>query len=306
MAGKGKKSKKGTKASEKKSSGTKRKNPILIVKPFIVGNYAVGIKKKESENRNWCKWICYIRGLTLDDDLSYISKVEFHLHETFNPPREVKLKPPFEIEKEGWGEFPLLIDIHFHPSSGLEHVQINYHLKLPPDSAVKKRKPQIFEKYDEFTFYDPNPEFEQILRANSEHVQNNIKKIKQVTEENMPNESDDDSGSENPPKKNKASPAPSTSTDEKKPTSSSSVRLSIAPNIEQSSSVMKEENSLKMVSEMAEKLKEMIKQLEDPSSVTSSGKGSKSRSKTKKSKKITKKQQQESDSDEDDDDYVDH
>ncbi|KAJ2303369.1 transcription factor TFIIF complex subunit Tfg3, partial [Coemansia sp. RSA 2705] len=45
--------------------------------------------------------------------LPYVKKVEFILHETFENPRRVVYHPPFKVEEEGWGEFDLVILVHF-------------------------------------------------------------------------------------------------------------------------------------------------------------------------------------------------
>ncbi|KAF0973870.1 hypothetical protein FDP41_007257 [Naegleria fowleri] len=294
-----KKSHKRKSSSSDQTSGSKRKHPILITKPIILGNYAIGLKKKDTE-RLWCKWVCYVRGLILDDDLNYISKVVFHLHETFNPPVVTVTKPPFEIEQEGWGQFPLLIDIHFHASSGLDPIHLQYDLKLPSDNAIKKRKPFVSEQYEELLFYDPTEQFEQILKINAENVKNIIKKIKTATEASLKNESDSDNDESTSDKKSGAGSVTTNSME------TSSFRPSVSAQIEQHAPILKEETSLKAITEMAEKLREQIKEREQPSTGTATSKsesGSRS-SKSKKSKSNKKSNKKESD-DEDDDDYVD-
>ncbi|KAG2374420.1 hypothetical protein C9374_010704 [Naegleria lovaniensis] len=283
------------KSSSDQTSGSKRKHPILITKPIILGNYAIGLKKKDTE-RLWCKWVCYVRGLVLDDDLNYISKVVFHLHETFNPPVVTITKPPFETEQEGWGQFPLFIDIHFHSSSGLDPIRLQYDLKLPSDNAIKKRKPFVSEQYEELLFYDPNEQFEQILKTNTENVKNTIKKIKTATEASLKHESDSDDDNITSERK---SGATTTSVVE-----TSSFRPSVSAQIEQHAPILKEEASLKAITEMAEKLKEQIREREQPSMGSGSKSESSSRSKSKKSKSNKKLSKKDSDDDEDDDDYV--
>ncbi|EFC49989.1 YEATS domain-containing protein [Naegleria gruberi] len=279
--------------NKKEGEQLKRKNPILITKPIVLGNFAVGIKKKDGD-QTWCKWVCYVRGLTLDDDLSYISQITFHLHESFSPPQETITKAPFEVEKEGWGQFPLRIEIHFHESSGLQPLSLDYDLQLPAESQKKKKKPCVYEKYEELLFYDPTEKFEQLLRENTEQVQNSVKKIKLSTEMELKNADLSESEQEVSPLTSKKpsediSSAPSNST--------TTNRLSIASMIEQYATIIKEENSLKALNELSEKLKEKIKEKEDPSFIKTES----SRTKTKKSKKQTKKES----SDEDDSDYVD-
>ncbi|KAJ1997111.1 transcription factor TFIIF complex subunit Tfg3, partial [Coemansia thaxteri] len=45
--------------------------------------------------------------------LPYVKKVEFVLHETFDDQHRVVSHPPYKIQEEGWGEFDLLIIVHF-------------------------------------------------------------------------------------------------------------------------------------------------------------------------------------------------
>ncbi|KAJ1722538.1 transcription factor TFIIF complex subunit Tfg3, partial [Coemansia biformis] len=45
--------------------------------------------------------------------LPYIKEVEFVLHETFDNRHRVVRRPPFRVEEEGWGEFDLVVIVHF-------------------------------------------------------------------------------------------------------------------------------------------------------------------------------------------------
>ncbi|KAL9657248.1 hypothetical protein ABK040_011470 [Willaertia magna] len=212
------------------SSGTtlgKRKTGLLITKPIIYGNYSISQPKKNSEY-DWCKWICYVRGLSFDDDLSFIHKVEFHLHETFDNPIRTITKPPFELEEIGWGEFSIRIMIYFHPSSGEEPVELLHNLKLPPSASSsnnKKKKPLITEHYEEILFWEPNEKFENVLLKHSEK----LKKI--CLKKDLKSEDE-------------------------------SVRLSICSAIEQYAPIMKEEVCYNSILEGVEKVKEQINDLE--------------------------------------------
>ncbi|OLY78639.1 Transcription initiation factor TFIID subunit 14 [Smittium mucronatum] len=46
--------------------------------------------------------------------LPYVKQVEFHLHETFPKPVRILKRPPYVISEKGWGEFELVIVIHFN------------------------------------------------------------------------------------------------------------------------------------------------------------------------------------------------
>ncbi|KAJ2875006.1 transcription factor TFIIF complex subunit Tfg3 [Coemansia aciculifera] len=62
-------------------------------------------------------WSCTVQEgrpkATSAHQLPYVKKVEFILHETFENPHRVVSHPPFKVEEEGWGEFDLVIMVHF-------------------------------------------------------------------------------------------------------------------------------------------------------------------------------------------------
>lgn len=61
-------------------------------------------------------------------------------------------KPPFEVTETGWGEFDVIIKLHFHPVSGEKPQTLYHHLKLHPyeeDGLGIKSKPVTSYLYDE-------------------------------------------------------------------------------------------------------------------------------------------------------------
>jgi YEATS domain-containing protein 4 len=110
-------------------------NSEEIVFPYIYGSLAFSMGKKGDNYTH--KWICYVRGVN-NEDLSYlIEKVVFTLHTSFtNPVRctssfhsEV-YRPPYEIQEVGWGEFEILVRVHFnHPD--MPPVELPHMLKVP-------------------------------------------------------------------------------------------------------------------------------------------------------------------------------
>ncbi len=64
-------------------------------------------------------------------------------------------KPPFEVTETGWGEFDLIIKIHFNPVSGEKPLTLYHHLKLHPyeedelGNPWPKQKPVTSYSYDE-------------------------------------------------------------------------------------------------------------------------------------------------------------
>ena len=49
-----------------------------------------------------------------EDMSAYVKKVHFKLHESYNNPNRIILKPPYELTETGWGEFEIVIKIYFH------------------------------------------------------------------------------------------------------------------------------------------------------------------------------------------------
>lgn len=44
----------------------------------------------------------------------YVKKIHFKLHESYTNQNRIVVKPPYEISETGWGEFEIVIKIHFH------------------------------------------------------------------------------------------------------------------------------------------------------------------------------------------------
>ena len=60
------------------------------------------------------KWTIYVRGATNEDLSVVVKRVVFQLHSSFNNPTRVVETPPFELSESGWGEFEIVITLHFH------------------------------------------------------------------------------------------------------------------------------------------------------------------------------------------------
>lgn len=48
---------------------------------------------------------------------TYVKKVHFKLHESYNNPNRIVTKPPYELTETGWGEFEIVIKIYFHDAN---------------------------------------------------------------------------------------------------------------------------------------------------------------------------------------------
>jgi hypothetical protein len=149
-----------------KQQQIKRTKDCVIVKPIIYGNVAQHLGKKADETKTH-KWTCYVRGLNANEDLSYIKKVVFELHESFtNPIREV-LEGPWELSEEGWGEFEIKIRIHFQDTQEkpivLSHLLCLYAKSTDPTFVANLKKAVVDERYEELIFVNPRPAFYNLL-----------------------------------------------------------------------------------------------------------------------------------------------
>lgn len=68
--------------------------------------------------------------------------------------------PPFEITEQGWGEFDIIISIHFKDPSE-KPIDVTHSLKLfpPANVAWPDNKPVVAENIDQIVFNDPTEWF---------------------------------------------------------------------------------------------------------------------------------------------------
>ncbi|KAF9968781.1 NuA4 histone H4 acetyltransferase complex and the SWR1 complex subunit [Mortierella alpina] len=152
----------------------KRMKGIAVSRPFIYGNSAQPLHGKKAANpEHTHRWTLSVRGINNEDISYFIRKVTFKLHDTYDNPTRVIEKPPFEVTETGWGEFDLIIKIHFNPVSGEKPLTLYHHLKLHPyeedelGSPGLKQKPVTSYSYDEVVFNEPIDTFYAILQENT-------------------------------------------------------------------------------------------------------------------------------------------
>ncbi|KAG0032362.1 NuA4 histone H4 acetyltransferase complex and the SWR1 complex subunit [Podila clonocystis] len=149
----------------------KRMKNIAVSRPIIYGNSATPLNgKKVTDPDHTHRWTISVRGVNNEDISYFIKKVAFKLHDTYENPNRVIEKPPFEVSETGWGEFDVIIKLHFHPVSGEKPQTLYHHLKLHPyeeDGLGIKSKPVTSYLYDEVVFNEPVDTFYQILQENS-------------------------------------------------------------------------------------------------------------------------------------------
>jgi YEATS domain-containing protein 4 len=137
---------------------------MTLSQAFVYGTTAKWLGPDADPNHTH-QWTVFVRGLE-NEDLSYIlSSVSFHLHSSFAEPTRTINTPPYQITESGWGEFAIIITLHFHPSAALNDINITHQLKLFPGSNTPPTvgQPVISETYDELVFHHPTREFYNIL-----------------------------------------------------------------------------------------------------------------------------------------------
>jgi len=133
---------------------------LTIVKPIVVGNVAKCFGKKREEDGHTHQWTVYLKPLPNEDYSSFIKKVHFKLHDSYANPNRILNKPPYEVTETGWGEFEVVIRVHFNDP--VERPVTIYHiLKLfqagaATDPTIAASKKQLVsETYDEIIFQEP-------------------------------------------------------------------------------------------------------------------------------------------------------
>lgn len=154
-----------------------RQRGVNIVKPIVYGNIARALQDPQTNHTH--EWTCYLRPYK-NEDMNYVKKISFKLHESYGPNSEkTLLAPPFEVKETGWGEFEVIIKIYFVDPNE-RPVTIYHHLKLfehdqnnpggPP--KIDKTKTIVSEHYDEIVFQDPSLMLSQILNGPPKPFQN--------------------------------------------------------------------------------------------------------------------------------------
>ncbi|CDS07109.1 hypothetical protein LRAMOSA09632 [Lichtheimia ramosa] len=154
-------------------ASNKRMKGVSVSLPVYTCNFAMPLTgKKAADSDHTHKWTIALRGF--HGDLSFcIKKVVFRLHDTYpNPVRTIE-EPPFELSETGWGEFEVLVKVHFHPAANEKAAQLYHHIRLhpyqddPSGGTWPKDKPVTSFVYDELVFNEPTEAFYQILADNN-------------------------------------------------------------------------------------------------------------------------------------------
>ena len=145
--------------------GEKRLKGVSISYPVVLGTVAVSLGKKATDQATH-SWTVYTRSPREEDMSAAVKKVTFKLHQSFaNPNVDVKAAP-FELQESGWGEFDLLIELHFHDDVQEGPVELLHSLRLGLDvHGNPQRRPYVHEAYVELVFWEPTVELVNRVQA---------------------------------------------------------------------------------------------------------------------------------------------
>jgi YEATS domain-containing protein 4 len=144
---------------------------VVLTKPVVYGNIARYFGKKREDDGHTHSWTCYLRPFKNEDMSVYVKKVQFKLHDSYPSPIRVVMKPPYEINETGWGEFEVIIKIFFADSAE-KPITIYHLIKLfQTDPAIMAgKKNLVSENYDELVFTDPTNTMYHLLTSPKQMV----------------------------------------------------------------------------------------------------------------------------------------
>lgn len=150
---------------------------LTIVKPIVYGNVARSFGKKREEDGHTHQWTVYVKPYNNEDMSTWVKKIHFKLHESYANANRTLAKPPYEVTETGWGEFEVVIKLHFHDPN--ERPVTLYHiLKLFQSPIVEgeistqdTKKGLVSESYEEIVFQEPSQYMQQCLN-NSKPIVN--------------------------------------------------------------------------------------------------------------------------------------
>ncbi|KAF9115675.1 YEATS domain-containing protein 2 [Mortierella sp. AM989] len=110
------------------------------------------------------KWMIYVDGTPKPDEITaYVSKVEFHLHESYKPNHIVTVsEPPFHLSRYAWGETQIKVRLFFHDVRN-KPVEVYHRLALDPTHCgrqVHGREKHVDLELDRNTTFRPSTPFQ--------------------------------------------------------------------------------------------------------------------------------------------------
>lgn len=96
-----------------------------------IGNEVEKDIKSNTQNLTH-KWLVYVQSKETKQPIQhFIKKVRFYLHHSYRPNDVVDIEtPPFQVSRRGWGEFPIRVQLFFHPEFHQKPVQLVHNIIL--------------------------------------------------------------------------------------------------------------------------------------------------------------------------------
>ncbi|TIA87191.1 hypothetical protein E3P99_03334 [Wallemia hederae] len=176
-------------------SANKRVRGIQIARPIVIGNTARAITAQEREDdpnipeTHTHRWTISVRSASpqlpdsafdegcegVDDgSLSvWLRRVQIRLHDTYKDNNRTIDRAPFVVSETGWGEFEVVLRLHFAAEAGERPLVLHHMLKLHPWNVTRSigrddgLPPTVHSwQYDEIAFTDPHESFYTLLTNN--------------------------------------------------------------------------------------------------------------------------------------------
>ncbi|XGW33475.1 hypothetical protein V3C99_017694 [Haemonchus contortus] len=146
-----------------RSTSPIRAKGTQFVKPIVYGNIAKELTTSH-DDENTHEWTLFLKPYWEEDLSTIISKVEFRLHDSYEPSLRVVEKPPYEVHERGWGEFKARIRVHFiDPCEKPLTIYHNLNLVEPTITLKNGTVCVVDEYYDEIVFQDPTALMYEVL-----------------------------------------------------------------------------------------------------------------------------------------------
>ncbi|KAG0043773.1 YEATS domain-containing protein 2 [Gryganskiella cystojenkinii] len=115
---------------------------FYVKRRIVVGNVSKFLpeEKRDPRLREFpYKWMIYVDGTPKPEEITaYISKVEFHLHESYKPNHIVTVtEPPFHLSRYAWGETQIKVKLYFQDPRN-KPVEVYHRLALDPTHCGKQ------------------------------------------------------------------------------------------------------------------------------------------------------------------------
>ncbi|KAG0020294.1 YEATS domain-containing protein 2 [Entomortierella chlamydospora] len=156
---------------------------FYVKRRVVVGNVSKYLPEDKRDPRLKefpYKWMIYVDGTPKPEEITaYVSKVEFHLHESYKPNHIITVsEPPFHLSRYAWGETQIKVRLFFHDARN-KPVEVYHRLALDPTHCgrqVHGRERYVDLELDRNTTFKPSTPFQSRPKGSSSksHSRNNL------------------------------------------------------------------------------------------------------------------------------------